>query len=229
MKSNAGEPSTLRTRLIMSARHLGIVVGAGVFVGAAACAPGTAPAAPTAQAVVTQAVGAASPAAATAVAAAPGVAQTAVAAASPVAATAVAAVSPAVATVTAAAPGLAATAAAAVSPGVASPTALAPIVVAGVQPSATDTTITIRNQGNAVVDLAGWQLRVGTATARLPSGARVEQGQTLTVHTGTGTTSGSDVYLGSDGPALLAAVQPGATIALIDQQNRVVSELIIPR
>jgi hypothetical protein len=141
----------------------------------------------------------------------------------------VAAASPAVATVTAAAPGVAATAVAAVSPGVASPTALAPIVVAGVQPSATDSTITIRNQGNAAADLAGWQLRVGAATARLPSGARVEPGQTLTVHTGSGTTSGPDIYLGSDGAALLSAVQPGATIALMNQQNQVVSELTMPR
>lgn len=222
---------TVITRTRSRLGLLSMLAAASAVLALGACAPGAAPTAPTAQAVATQVVGAASPAAATVVAAASPVA-TAVAGASPAAATAVAGASPAVATVTAAAPGVVATAVAAVSPSPgASPGASGStdIRLTGVQPSATDTTFSLQNSGSTAVDVSGWRLRVGSNTAMLPANTRLGPGETLTIHTATGTSSGRDVYLGASAATLMSGLQPGASVALLDAQDRVVSEITLPR
>jgi hypothetical protein len=98
-----------------------------------------------------------------------------------------------------------------------------------VQASPTDSTITVQNSGTAAVDLSGWRLRAGTSTAALPANTRVAPGESLTVHTGSGTSSGQDVYLGQEGAALASGLQPGATVALLDGQGGVVAEMTLPR
>jgi len=169
----------------------------------AACAPtATAPSAPTAVSAAT----AAASTVATLVAASP------------------------VATLVAASPvtTVAAAASAAASPAAAI-AAASPVRITAAQLSPTDATITIQNAGNAVVDMTGWRLRVGGATVTLPANSRVAPGESITIHTASGTNSGTDVYLGSDAATLLSGLQPGATVALVDAQGTVVSEFVLPR
>lgn len=218
-----------------------------------ACAPGAAPSVPTqptVQAAVTQVTGAASPAVATMIGAASPAAATVVAGASPAAATVVAGASPVAATVVATASPVAATAgavvapaatqvagaaspaatqAAAASPAAATAAAASPVRISGVQVSSADSTIAVQNAGSAAVDLGGWRLRVAGATATLPANARVGPGESLTIHTGSGTSSGRDVYLGQEGASLVGALQPGATVALVDPQGATVAEAAVPR
>ena len=176
-----------------------------------------APASPPVQSAATQV---ASPAATIAAAASP--------VASPAAAAAAAAASPA-ATAVAAAASPAATAAAAAASPIATALASSPVRITGGQLSPTDTTIRVENAGTAAVDMSGWRLRVGTATATMPANTRVAPGQTITIHTASGTSGGQDVYLGAEAAALLSGLQPGASVQLVDAQGTVVSEFAVPR
>jgi Lamin Tail Domain len=92
--------------------------------------------------------------------------------------------------------------------------AAAPIHITSVQRSTNDSTITLQNTSQTPVDLSGWQLQVGTANAPLPSGMQVPPGASVMLHTGTGTTTPSDVYLGPPAQSLVANLQPGAQVVL---------------
>jgi competence protein ComEC len=184
-------------------------VAAGLTLLLAACTPAQTPAQPT--------VGAA----ATAVAKP---ANTAAVAASPAAATVVAAASP-VATALASP---AATAAAGASPAAGTAVAASPVRITAAQLSPTDSTITLQNTSATAADLAGWRLRVGTASAALPSGTRVGPNETLTIHTASGTNTARDIYLGPESAALLAGLRPGATVALLNAQGASVAEFTLP-
>lgn len=176
----------------------------------AGCAPGSAPTQPTAQAAATQIATAAQPAASPAA--------TAIAVASPSVAAAVTAASPA-----------AATAVAGASPAAGTAIAASPVRISGAQLSPTDTTITVQNTSGSAVDLTGWRLRVGTATATLPANAQVAANDTVTIHTASGTTGGKDIYLGQDATALLTGLQPGASVALVNPQGSSAAEFTLPR
>ena len=157
-------------------------------------------------------------------------APTATAPSAPTAVSAATAAASPVATLVAASPvtTVAAAASAAASPAAAI-VAASPVRITAAQLSPTDTTITVQNAGNAVVDMTGWQLRVGGAAVTLPSNSRVAPGESITIHTASGTNSGTDVYLGSDAATLASGLQPGATVALVDAQGTVVSEFVLPR
>jgi pyruvate kinase len=101
--------------------------------------------------------------------------------------------------------------------------------ITSAQISATDTTLGVQNNGSGAVDLSGWRLRVGTATATLPANSRVAPGETVTIHTASGTSGGRDIYIGADAAALISALQPGASVALVDAQGATVSEFVLPR
>jgi hypothetical protein len=103
-----------------------------------------------------------------------------------------------------------------------------PIQIAGVRFGLTGVAVTLRNGTPAALDLSGWGLRVGGATARLPANTRLAPGGSLTIHTGAGTSGGEDVYLGEAAGALIANLRPGASIALVDAQGQVVSEFGLP-
>ena len=173
-----------------------------------ACAPAAAPAAPTPKPAAPAASPAASPIASPA--ASPAVA-------SPVATSAAALASPA------------ATTAAAASPAAATAAAASPVRITAAQITPTDTTVTVQNAGTAAVSMAGWKLRVGTATATLPGNASVAPNDTVTIHTASGTSAGKDIYLGQEASALLSGLQPGATVALVDAQGATVNEFVLPR
>jgi hypothetical protein len=102
--------------------------------------------------------------------------------------------------------------------------AASPVQIAGVQASPTDTRISLRNNSTSVVDLSGWTLRVGRNSVNLPGNARVAPGEMVTLHTGSGTSSGTDIYLGQDTATLLSNVQAGDRVALMDSRGTVVTE-----
>jgi hypothetical protein len=100
--------------------------------------------------------------------------------------------------------------------------------ITAVAVSSADVAITIQNSSGSPVDLSGWKLRAGSATATLPSGARVPANDSVTIHTSAGTSTGRDIYLGQDAAALLPELRPGATLALLDAQGNTVTEFRLP-
>ena len=203
-----------------------------------------APSKPTVQAVATQAVGVAQSGAATAVAGASPAAATAVAAASPAAATAQAAASPVAATVQAGAAPAGATVSTIVgtavgasppqaspspSPAALAPSSQAPLRIADASLADATPWLSIQNDGTAPVDVSGWHLQVGSASAELPDDAVVQPGAALTLHVGEGVNSEDELYLGNAGIRLASAALPGTPVRLTDEGGRVVTEVTVPR
>ncbi len=230
------ESALLRTarasrRWWLSGRHVTYLVAAGAMVAMTACSSTpAAPSKPTVQAVATQAVGAAQSGAATAVAGASPAAATAVAAASPAAATAQAAAAPAGAT----AVSVAGTAVGAI-PSLASPSpspspaAQVPLRIADASLADATPWLSLQNDGTTPVDVGGWQLQVGAASAALPEDAVVQPGAALTIHAGEGMSSEDEVYLGDAGDLLASAAIPGTPVRLTDGTGRIVTEVTVPR
>src|SRR6266542_59420 len=89
-------------------------------------------------------------------------------------------------------------------------TAAAPIRIMGAQLSPTDPTLTIQNVSGQSVDMTGWKLGVGGTMVAIPSNAKVNANDSVTIHVAQGTSSGKDVYLGNEGMTLATALRPGA-------------------
>jgi hypothetical protein len=151
------------------------------------------------------------------------------------AATAMAAASPAMGTAQAAASPAMATAAAMMGSPVASPS---PSPAAGgpgslriADASLADATpwLSLQNDGDAPIEVGGWQLQVGEASAELPESAVVQPGSSLTLHAGAGMSSDDELYLGNAGDALAAAALPGAPVRLTDDDGQIISEVTVPR
>jgi competence protein ComEC len=100
--------------------------------------------------------------------------------------------------------------------------------IAGATVGPTDSTLTVRNSGTTIADLAGWELRVGSERATLPSSATVLPGQSLTIHTGTGTDTATDVYLGTRASTLASGFRAGAQVVLVDPVGRPLVQFTIP-
>jgi hypothetical protein len=180
--------------------------------GGAAPAP---PSKPTVQAAATQVVAGASPAAATMQAAA-----------SPAAATLQAAASPAAGTAAA----LTGTVVAGASP-MASPSPAAQASLRIADASLADATpwVSIMNDSEEPVEVGGWQLQVGSASAALPDSAIVPPGGTLTLHAGDGMSSDDELFLGTAGDALASAALPGTPVRLSDGAGQLIHEVTVPR
>jgi hypothetical protein len=194
----------------------------------AASSPAAATAVTAASPAAATVVAGASPAAATVVTGASPAAATVVAGASPAAATVVTGASPAAATVAVAASPAAATVVTAASPAAATLSAASPVRISAVQVSLADVTITLQNASSSAVDLANWRLRAGTATATLPSGARVPPNDSITIHSASGASSDRDIYLGQDALSLVPELRPGASVSLLDAQGNVVTDFRLP-
>jgi hypothetical protein len=181
----------------------------------------------TVQAAVTQVAPTAQSAVATAQVAAPTAAPTVAAAATQVAGAATA-VAPTMQAVPTLAISTVAPAATVAAPVVGTAVAMSPVQIVDAKLGLPDTTLTLRNTGSAAVDLSGWGLRAGTATATLPANTRVAPGDTLTLHTADGMSAGRDVYLGTAATAaLLTGMRPGNKVALVDGQGRVMTEFTL--
>ncbi len=100
--------------------------------------------------------------------------------------------------------------------------------ITGVTVGPSDSTLTLRNTGTTIIDLAGWELRIGPERATLPSGATVPPGQSLTIHTGSGTDTATDLYLGTRAASLANGFRSGAQVALVDPAARPVVQFVIP-
>jgi competence protein ComEC len=202
------------------------IVVLAVFVGCSSTA--TAPSVtvgPTVQAAATQAV------APTTQALANQAAPTVSAAATQIAPTAQALANQAAPTVSAAATQIAPTAQAlanTAAPFAATVTTSAPVRVTNVKVETTDSTVALQNVGNQAVDLSNWSLQVGTVHTQLPAGLNVPPGQTVTVHTGSGTSSPTDVYLGTDAQAIASQLRPGVQIVLANPSGSPVSSFVVP-
>jgi hypothetical protein len=189
-----------------------------------------APSQPTVQAAATQVTGAAAAGASTAQAAASPAAATAVAAASPAAATAQAGAAPAAATAASAVGTVVGAIPSLPSPSPSpSPAAQLPVRIADASLADATPWLSLKNDGDAPVDVGGWRLQVGNATASLPENAVVEPGGSLTVHAGEGMSGDDELYLGSAGDALASAALPGVPVRLSDDNGAVIAEVTVPR
>jgi lamin tail-like protein len=93
-------------------------------------------------------------------------------------------------------------------------TAASPVRINSVQTSNSDASVVVQNTSPSAVDLTGWQLRVGSASAALPAGMSVAPGDTVTLHTASGTSTPSNIYIGPAAQNLTANLQPGAQVVL---------------
>ena len=114
------------------------------------------------------------------------------------------------------------------SPSVAASANATALRIVSVQPGAPDSTITVENDGGTADDLSGWSLTVGRVSMQLPANTRIEPGSRLVLHTGSGASTGQDVYLGLDPAALASAIQPGAVVALRGASGDVVTQMTMP-
>jgi hypothetical protein len=110
-----------------------------------------------------------------------------------------------------------------------SPAAQAPVRIADASLADATPWLSLQNTTGQAVDLGGWRLQVGAASAGLPDAAMVEPGGTLTLHAGTGPNSNDRLFLGDDGNALASAAMPGVPVRLTDERGQVVAEVTIPR
>lgn len=120
------------------------------------------------------------------------------------------------------------TIAAQASPAVASPVAskLDPLQITGVS-TQPNPMVMLRNTGTQPVDLSGWKLRVGNTSATLPQAARISPNETVNVHLAAGTTTQRDIYLGSEGLALVGALRPGTQVILQNAQGQDVTQFSV--
>lgn len=103
-----------------------------------------------------------------------------------------------------------------------------PVRILGAQSTSSEATISLQNTSASSLDLSGWTLRVGSASVQLPSGLSVPAGQAVVLHTGSGTSTASDVYLGSLGSSIAAQVKPGAQVVLQNPGSGASTAFTIP-
>jgi micrococcal nuclease len=83
-----------------------------------------------------------------------------------------------------------------------------------------DEYITIRNRGNATVDLTGWQIRDSDGFVYILPALSLPSGKTMNLYTGNGTSSPGSLSMGSPVPVLN---NDGDTVNLIDEKGNHVS------
>jgi hypothetical protein len=88
--------------------------------------------------------------------------------------------------------------------------------------------VSLQNTSGSTVDLGGWVLQVGTASAQLPAGLAIQPGQSITLHSGTGTNTATDVYLGAQASALAQQAKPGARVVLQNPSGAPTTAFTIP-
>jgi competence protein ComEC len=82
--------------------------------------------------------------------------------------------------------------------------------------------VVLENAGEGTLDLSGWQLREGAGrTYTFPDGFALEAGERVTVYTGGGTDTDTELYWGQDGPVWNNG---GDTLTVIDAEDETVLE-----
>jgi hypothetical protein len=114
------------------------------------------------------------------------------------------------------------------APVLATADAATPVRIIDARMAPGDATLTLQNASAQMVDLTGWVLDVGGTTIRLPANTQVGPGMSVTLHTASGTSSGSNIYLGQDGQALAAALKPGVRVALTNPAGAPITAFTVP-
>ena len=103
------------------------------------------------------------------------------------------------------------------SPAALVPPVQAPLRIADASLSDATPWLSLQNDGATPVDVGGWRLQVGGASAELPDDTVVQAGSALTIHAGEGISSEDEVYLGDAGEMLASMALPGAPVRLTDE------------
>jgi micrococcal nuclease len=114
------------------------------------------------------------------------------------------------------------------APVAATVTAAAPVRVTNVNVAIGDSTVTVQDVGSQPVNLSNWSLQVGTARAQLPSGVDIQPGRTVTLHTMSGSSTQTDVYLGQDAQAITNELRPGTQVTLENPSGMPISSFVVP-
>jgi len=114
------------------------------------------------------------------------------------------------------------------APAIATASTAEPVRVTNVNIATQDTTITVQNAGTQAANLSNWTLHVGSATTQLPSGVDLQPGQTVTLHTTSGTDDANNVYLGQSAQAIASQARPGADVTLENSSGSPVSSFVVP-
>ena len=89
-----------------------------------------------------------------------------------------------------------------------------------------DEYVVFENTGDATLDLSGWKVREGAGrTYTVPGGFTLGPGERVTLHTGSGTDTASDLYWGQDGPVWNNG---GDTVTVVDAEGDTVLEVSYP-
>jgi len=89
-----------------------------------------------------------------------------------------------------------------------------------------DEYVVFENTGSETLDLSGWQVREGAGrTYTIPEGVTLGPGETVTLHTGSGSDSATDLYWGQDGPVWNNG---GDTVTVTDSDGDTVLEVSYP-
>ncbi len=115
-----------------------------------------------------------------------------------------------------------------VAPAIATASSAQPVRVTNVNIATQDTTITVQNVGSEAANLSNWTLHVGSATTQLPSGVDLQPGQSVTLHTTSGTSDPSNVFLGQSAQAIAGQARPGAQVTLDNSSGSPVSSFVVP-
>jgi hypothetical protein len=91
-----------------------------------------------------------------------------------------------------------------------------------------DTTITVQNVSSQAANLSNWTLHVGSATTQLPSGVNLRPGQSVTLHTTSGTSDANNVFLGQSAQTIASEARPGAQVRLDNPSGSPVSSFVVP-
>src|SRR5207247_1140050 len=103
-----------------------------------------------------------------------------------------------------------------------------PVQITSASLGANDATVTVQATGSQPISLSGWTLMVGSTPVQLPSSATIPAGQSLILHTASGTNTGTDLYLGQNTQAIAASLQPGARVALQNPSGSTVTSFTVP-
>lgn len=95
------------------------------------------------------------------------------------------------------------------------------LAIADIQPEGDDETITLQNTGGSAIDLSGYTVVFDDDQTYTIGGVTLGAGETLTVHTGEGSDSASDVYAGF-GRSVLN--NDGDTVTIRDDSGTVVAQ-----
>src|SRR5579859_3727870 len=87
-------------------------------------------------------------------------------------------------------------------------TPAASVQTVGANVGANDASITVHDSGSQPLILSGWTLMVGTTPVQLPANTTIPAGLSLTLHAASGTSSGTDVYLGQNAQQIQNSLRP---------------------